>query len=64
MEHLQHVFFSPVGNLRSSRFLPPACETYEGRPSQEAKGLDEWDGRDPSLPRDRLHKLRDDAESC
>ena len=62
MEVLQPTFFSPVDSIRSHGFLSPPCETCEGRPSQETKGGDERDGRDPSLPRSCLHKLGDDAE--
>lgn len=63
MEYIQHAFLGPVGGLRSDGFLSAAFETCEGHPSQETKGVPEWDDRDPSLPRDCLHKPRDGTES-
>ena len=61
MESLQQVFPRSVGSVRSCSFPPPPCETLKGHPSQETTG-DEWDGGDPSLPRNYIHELGDDVE--
>jgi hypothetical protein len=63
MEFLQHVFPSPVGGVRSSGFLAPACEAHEGHPSQETGGAGCGDGRGPSLPRHHPLESRDVAKS-
>lgn len=62
MEFLQYVFPSPVGGVRSSGLFSPACETHDGRSSQETKRVDERDWRDPPFPWDCPHEFGNVAE--